>query len=410
MGERAQHDRQPDRGAHARRRGRPPGQIDERPPPNASLRRVAALRTLLALACAAHAPARASYRWKLPRGFSRARGAGRQSHERREGGARRAVVRRSAPVDHRPVFLPELPFARSAHSPTGCRVRAARPGETLPLNAPTLLNVAYNASLGWRDANVRTLEQQMRGPLFNEHPRELGLAGREAARRARLVGGRGDWCARFARGVPRANRAPVTMDNVIRAIAAYERTLFAGALAVRPLRFRAAITGRSASGRRPACSCSSRRAPAARPAMAASISPATGWIANITSAEPVFADTGTGQWRCACPRCATSPATAPYMHDGRFATLDAVLDHYERLAVDPAADARLRRAPLTTVERAAACGSSCCPSRDKSEVTRRASRTGVCLRASMNLDTTFGRHLLLPHPVSRARRRAGPGA
>jgi len=45
-------------------------------------------------------------------------------------------------------------------------------------------------------------------------------------------------------------------------------------------------------------------------------------------------------------------ATAPYMHDGRFASLDAVLDHYERLAVDPAADPRLRRAPLTTGERA----------------------------------------------------------
>jgi hypothetical protein len=29
-----------------------------------------------------------------------------------------------------------------------------------------------------------------------------------------------------------------------------------------------------------------------------------------------------------------------------------VLDHYERLAVDPAADPRLRRAPLTTEERA----------------------------------------------------------
>jgi cytochrome c peroxidase len=39
------------------------------------------------------------------------------------------------------------------------------------------------------------------------------------------------------------------------------------------------------------------------------------------------------------------------MHDGRFAALDAVLDHYERLATDPAADERLRRAPLTTNER-----------------------------------------------------------
>jgi cytochrome c peroxidase len=43
--------------------------------------------------------------------------------------------------------------------------------------------------------------------------------------------------------------------------------------------------------------------------------------------------------------------TAPYLHDGRFATLDAVLDQYEKLAADPAADPRLRRAPLTTEER-----------------------------------------------------------
>jgi cytochrome c peroxidase len=40
------------------------------------------------------------------------------------------------------------------------------------------------------------------------------------------------------------------------------------------------------------------------------------------------------------------------MHDGRFAGLDQVLDHYESLAVDPAAEPRLRRAPLTTIERA----------------------------------------------------------
>ena len=77
-------------------------------------------------------------------------------------------------------FLPELSFARArVHRWPRC-VRAAPPGETLALNAPTLLNVAYNSSLGWRDAKLRTLEQQMHGPLFNEHPRELGLAGREA--------------------------------------------------------------------------------------------------------------------------------------------------------------------------------------------------------------------------------------
>jgi cytochrome c peroxidase len=68
-------------------------------------------------------------------------------------------------------------------------------------------------------------------------------------------------------------------------------------------------------------------------------------------ARAIFADTGTGQ-SVRVPTLRNLAATAPYMHDGRFASLDDVLDHYERLAVDPAAEPRLRRAPLTTAERA----------------------------------------------------------
>ena len=79
---------------------------------------------------------------------------------------------------------------QSCHAPerafTDGRARSrGATGAELELNAPTLLNAAYNASLGWSDAGMRTLEQQMRGPLFNEHPPELGLAGRESAGRAR---------------------------------------------------------------------------------------------------------------------------------------------------------------------------------------------------------------------------------
>jgi cytochrome c peroxidase len=67
-------------------------------------------------------------------------------------------------------------------------------------------------------------------------------------------------------------------------------------------------------------------------------------------ADPVFADTGTGV-AVRVPTLRNLPVTAPYMHDGRFASLDQVLDHYEQLASDPAADPRLRRASLTTRER-----------------------------------------------------------
>ena len=70
-----------------------------------------------------------------------------------------------------------------------------------------------------------------------------------------------------------------------------------------------------------------------------------------STATPLFADTGTGQ-KVRVPTLRNLASTAPFMHDGRFATLDAVLDHYERLATRPDADPRLRRAPLTTGERA----------------------------------------------------------
>ena len=243
----------------------------------------------------------------------------------------------------------------SCHSPARAftdglpRSRGAT-GETLPLNAPTLFNVAYNASLGWRDANVRTLEQQMRGPLFNEHPRELGLAGREPALERRAVGRCRRWRAASQRRFPASTR-PSRMDNVIRAIAAYERTLFSGNSAFDRYVF-AGDHARSAIGRKPACSCSSRSARAARRATAASISPASGWIASTRWRSPSFADTGTGvavrvpdaaqSRRRPRPTCTT--AASPRSMRCSITT--------RRLAGDPAADPRLRRAPLTTDERA----------------------------------------------------------
>ena len=209
----------------------------------------------------------------------------------------------------------ELPFAgpRVHRWPRAFarRHRAMR----LPLNAPTLLNVAYNSSLGWRDAKLRTLEQQMHGPLFNEHPRELGLAGREALVERALLADVRDG-ARLCRRVSGEDQ-PVSMDNVIRAIAAYERTLFAGHSAFDRYVF-GGDHGRSASGRRPACSCSFPGAPDARRCHGG-VNFAGAWVdRDHPQAEPVFADTGTGE-AVRVPTLRNLPATAPYMHDGRFA-------------------------------------------------------------------------------------------
>jgi cytochrome c peroxidase len=232
-------------------------------------------------------------------------------------------------------FTDGLPVARGAL------------GEALPLNSPTLLNVAYDASLGWRDASIRTLEQQMRGPLFNEHPRELGLAGRQGVV-VQTLSADPSLMGEFKAAFPDADSA-VSMENVIRAIAAYERTLFAGGSAFDRYVFAGdhrALSDRQKTGMKLFFS-----ARAGCSQCHAGINFNGAWVdRDHPEAAPSFADSGTGE-RVRVPTLRNLVATAPYMHDGRFMGLDAVLDHYEQLATDPAADARLRRAPLTTSER-----------------------------------------------------------
>ena len=70
---------------------------------------------------------------------------------------------------------------QQAHAFTDGRAHAlGSTGEAHPRSAMSLANVAYNASFGWADPSVRTLEAQIAVPMFNEHPIELGIAGHEA--------------------------------------------------------------------------------------------------------------------------------------------------------------------------------------------------------------------------------------
>jgi cytochrome c peroxidase len=220
-------------------------------------------------------------------------------------------------------------------------------GADLPLNAPTILNAAYNPALGWNDTGVHSLEQQMRGPLFNQHPAELGLAGRETAVEAVLAADSG-MLAAFREAFPGVARA-VSMDNVIRAIAAFERTLFAGNSDFDRHVFAGDHAALAASQRRgmqlffsPRSGCSGCHG---------GINFAGAWVDHEHPvAKATYADAGSGR-PVRVPTLRNVESTAPYLHDGRLATLSAVLEHYESLAADPAADPRLRRAPLTTLER-----------------------------------------------------------
>jgi cytochrome c peroxidase len=298
------------------------------------------------LLAAAGARAADEFRWNLPRGFPE------------------PAVPADNPMNAAKVALGERLFSdarlsvtgrhscASCHEPAraftdGRALARGATGDTLPLNAPTLINAAYNSSLGWRDPETTTFEQQMLGPLFNMHPVELGLAGRAASLEKTFTAD-AKLRREFTRAFP-GERAPVTMDNVIRAIAAYERTLlsasspfdryvFAGehdALTAPQKRGMALFFGDAGCAR-----CHG------------GINFSGEWVdREHPVARAVLVDAGTGE-RTRVPTLRNLPATAPYLHDGRAPTLDDVLDRYEALAHDTGADARFTRRALTTEERA----------------------------------------------------------
>src|SRR5262249_21766843 len=80
----------------------------------------------------------------------------------------------------------------SCHDPAraftdGRPVAVGASGDALPRNAMALVNIAYNTTYGWTKPGASSLEAQMRQPLLNTHPVELGLAGREDTVAAQLA-------------------------------------------------------------------------------------------------------------------------------------------------------------------------------------------------------------------------------
>ncbi len=107
----------------------------------------------------------------------------------------------------------------------GLEVARGSTGELHPRNAMSLTNVAYNRAFAWADPGLGSLEDQALVPMLNEHPVELGLAGRERELLERL-GSDPVYPSLFAEAFPVPR--PLRFANVVRAIAAFERTLLSG--------------------------------------------------------------------------------------------------------------------------------------------------------------------------------------
>ena len=119
----------------------------------------------------------------------------------------------------------------SCHEPIrafsdGRRVAIGATGQMLTHGAMPLANVAYNISFGWTQPALRSLEAQMLGPLLNEHPVELGLAGREDAT-CRDLSADQTYRAAFIAAFPQEGGS-ITLEHIVKAIASFERTLISG--------------------------------------------------------------------------------------------------------------------------------------------------------------------------------------
>jgi len=222
-------------------------------------------------------------------------------------------------------------------------------GATHARSAMTLTNVAYNASLGWADSSLRTLEEQMAVPMFNEHPIELGLKGREAEVVARFASNTRD-AARFRAAFPDEERG-VTLPNIVKAIAAFERTLISGDSPLDRYLYRDDKSAMSPSALAGMKLFFSNRLRCAECHGTFNLSGPVNFE-SVEKVELVFHNTGlydvdgngaypasdrglldlthrdADMGRFRAPTLRNIGVTAPYMHDGSVPTLEAAVDHY----------------------------------------------------------------------------------
>jgi cytochrome c peroxidase len=214
-------------------------------------------------------------------------------------------------------------------------------------NTPTLSNMAF-ARVFFHDGRASSLEEQALGPLYA--PNEMDMNGPEIL--ARLSAD-----TAYERLFRQAfGEGAITMQNVTRALATYERTLIS---------YRAPYD-RWLSGDSSAISPAARRGAAlfssAKTGCATCHIPplfTDGAFHNI-GLDGIAVDPGRGtitgkaedMGKFKTPTLRNIRVTHGYMHDARFKSLEAVLDHYNKGGVSTLnADPRIHPLGLTILER-----------------------------------------------------------
>ncbi len=323
-------------------------------------------------ACAADEIPSANFEWHLPAGFPRPAvpADNRMSVAKVALGQRlffetglSSSGRYSCSSCHRP----ELAFTDGQAQARGAT------GQTVRRGAMSLANVAYNPAFTWGNESVRSLEAQMRQPLFNKLPVEMGLA-EDGVLAVRVLSADSSYRAQFAAAFP-GDDEPLSMEHIIKAIAAFERTLISGRSAFDRYIFDDDRSALSESAKRGMALFYSTRVGCAQCHSGINFSGPMVYEGHERE-RALFANNGlydvdgrgtypkrdrglievthraTDMGKFRVPTLRNVALTSPYMHDGSLPTLDAVLDHYVRGGNrSPRQDVRIRPFALSQSER-----------------------------------------------------------
>jgi cytochrome c peroxidase len=193
-------------------------------------------------------------------------------------------------------------------------------GEMHARGSMSLINVAYRKTLTWSNPSITTLEQQALVPMFGNHPVELGLDGNEP----RVYGELGEdplYARLFSDAFPGTGRT-ITRQKVVAAIAAFERTIVSFRSPYDRYRFRGDTAALTPAAKRGEQLFLSEKAGCARCHAGVNFEGASYPSTPMSPAHNRdVADIG--QFRP--PTLRNIARTAPYMHDGRDATVEDVL-------------------------------------------------------------------------------------
>jgi cytochrome c peroxidase len=291
-----------------------------------------------------------SYRWNLPVGFPTpvVPAANPMSDAKVELGRHLFYDRRLSANN---TFSCASCHRQSAAFTEARTVSVGSTGELHPRNSMTLANVGYASVLNWANPNVEHLEQQALIPMFGEHPVELGMAGQEGELLRRI---RSDstYARLFAASYP-SDTARVSLVNIVRALASFQRSLVSGNSPYDRYKFRNDRSGFSEAARRGEALFFDERTECFHCHTGIMFTNSVNYVGK-GFADREFFNTGlynidgrgaypsdntglaefTGRpadmGAFKAPTLRNVAVTAPYMHDGSVATLDEVLDHYIR--------------------------------------------------------------------------------